>query len=134
LFVNNKQFTYVIFLYHINLFDPSRHKKNIISQDLFYSFIHPEELRMYSHFFSSYCYYNNFIAQIFFIILFLTDWSFEWAFSFIHKGSMNMNINKQKKKKKCLVHEHTTGEKSTTLIRRSNIKITHWWDVCMYVC
>lgn len=48
---------------------------------------------------------------------------------FRHKGSMNLNIDE-----KCLVHEHTTGEKSTTLMRGSKMKIIHWWDVCVYVC
>jgi hypothetical protein len=40
---------------------------------------------------------------------------------------MNMNINREreKEKKKCPVHEYRTGEKSTILMRGSNIKITH---------
>jgi hypothetical protein len=42
---------------------------------------------------------------------------------------MNMNINRERERerkgKQCLVHEHTTGEKSTTLRRESNIKIIH---------
>lgn len=98
----------------------------IISQDLFYSFIQPEELKC------EYV-YKTFLLSLITILLLKypllycsNELFFFFSSSLIHKGSMNMNINNNKKKReKCLVHEYTTGEKSTTFIRGSNIKITH---------
>lgn len=105
-------------LIHINLFDPSRHKKNIIFQDLFYSFIHSSGrvesivvfllilLLLLQFYCSNMLYY---IVPDFFNLI--VPMSF---FFYTHKGSMNMNINKKKKRNVVYmsIHTHTQQVKS----------------------